>query len=101
MAMGFMVDRLLRTIALYSIGAAGMCLCAVANAADVAVAGVFPGKAVLVVDGGTPRAVSVGARTPEGIRLVAVDGDAAVVEVDRKSTRLNSSHQKSSYAVFC
>lgn len=65
-----------------------MCLCAVANAADVAVAGVFPGKAVLVVDGGTPRAVSVGARTPEGIRLVAVDGDAAVVEVDGRQQTL-------------
>src|SRR5574340_104142 len=27
--------------------------------------------------------------------------DAADNEIDRKSTRLNSSHQKNSYAVFC
>src|SRR5690606_39314592 len=29
------------------------------------------------------------------------DGDTLVQEVDRKSTRLNSSHVKISYAVFC
>src|SRR5260221_10750654 len=28
-------------------------------------------------------------------------GDRAVVEIDRKSTRLNSSHTVISYAVFC
>jgi aspartyl protease family protein len=52
-----------------------------AGAVDVAVAGLFPGKAVLVVDGGVPRTVSVGARTREGVRLVAVQDDTAVVEV--------------------
>src|SRR5690606_40065935 len=35
---------------------------------------------------------------PEACALVRVEGDAVV---DRKSTRLNSSHVKSSYAVFC
>src|SRR5258708_25276317 len=30
-----------------------------------------------------------------------VTGEAAVEEADRKSTRLNSSHQIISYAVFC
>jgi aspartyl protease family protein len=52
-----------------------------AHAVDVAVAGLFPGKAVLVVDGGVPRTVSVGSRTPEGVRLVSVEGETAVVEV--------------------
>src|SRR3712207_8552936 len=28
-------------------------------------------------------------------------GDSAIVEADRKSTRLNSSHANISYAVFC
>src|SRR5690606_41240407 len=46
----------------------------------------------------------------EGIRQVSADGSAAVIpvtfaapieEVDRRSTRLNSSHVKISYAVFC
>src|SRR5690606_6894105 len=38
-----------------------------------------------------------------GIAMQAVLGTAAVfvVMLDRKSTRLNSSHVKSSYAVFC
>jgi aspartyl protease family protein len=65
-----------------------MCLCAPAWAVDVAVAGIFPGKAVLVVDGGAPRTVSVGARTPEGVRLVAVEGETAVVEADGRQQTL-------------
>src|SRR5258707_5883861 len=42
---------------------------------------------------------------PYGARLVAFGQDDALVqaprEVDRKSTRLNSSHANISYAVFC
>jgi aspartyl protease family protein len=55
---------------------------------DVAVAGIFPGKAVLVVDGGAPRTVSVGTRTPEGVRLVAVEGETAVIEADGRQQTL-------------
>src|SRR3989449_5437225 len=33
--------------------------------------------------------------------VVAVEGDSSSVQVDRKSTRLNSSHGYISYAVFC
>lgn len=65
-----------------------MCLCLPVGAADVAVAGLFPGKAVLVVDGGVPRTVSVGARTPEGVRLVAVEGQTAVVEAGGRQQTL-------------
>jgi aspartyl protease family protein len=57
-------------------------------AMDVGVVGLFPGKAVIAVNGGAPRTISVGARTPEGIRLIAVDGDAAIVEVDGRRQRL-------------
>jgi len=49
---------------------------------DVAVVGLFPGKAVLVINGGAPRTVSVGARTSDGVRLVSVDGEAATLEFD-------------------
>ncbi|AWI82164.1 TIGR02281 family clan AA aspartic protease [Parazoarcus communis] len=61
-----------------------------ASAADVAVAGIFGNKAVLVVDGGPPRTLSVGQRTPEGVQLVAIDGETARVIVDgrRESVRL-------------
>src|SRR5258708_28224475 len=34
-------------------------------------------------------------------RLLVADGDAKAENADRKSTRLNSSHQIISYAVFC
>jgi len=61
-----------------------------ASAADVAVAGIFANKAVLVVDGGPPRTLSVGQRTPEGVQLVAIDGDTARIFVDgrRESVRM-------------
>src|SRR5690606_40752227 len=35
------------------------------------------------------------------IAVITVDQESARVELDRKSTRLNSSHVKISYAVFC
>lgn len=61
-----------------------------AAAADVAVAGIFANKAVLVVDGGPPRTVSKGQRTPEGVQLVEIVGDSAVIVVDgrRETVRM-------------
>lgn len=53
-----------------------------AYAADVAVAGLFAGRAVLVVDGGAPQTVKVGARTREGIVLRAATSEAATLEHD-------------------
>lgn len=49
--------------------------------------GLFPGKAVLVIDGAAPRTVPVGARVGE-VRLIAVDHDSATVEVGGKRQRL-------------
>ncbi|HMV18484.1 MAG TPA: TIGR02281 family clan AA aspartic protease [Zoogloea sp.] len=59
-----------------------------AQATDVVLAGVFPGKALLVIDGRAPRAVASGAMTPEGVRVITVEGDAATVEVDGRRQRL-------------
>jgi aspartyl protease family protein len=59
-----------------------------AAAVEVNVIGLFPGKAVVVVNRGTPRTLSVGQRTPEGVLLVSVDGAGAVVEIDGKRERL-------------
>ena len=55
-----------------------------AYAADVGLAGLFPGKALLTINGGAPRIVAVGGRTDEGVRVVAIDGDTATIEVDGK-----------------
>lgn len=62
-------------------------------AADIAVVGLFPGKAVLVIDGAPPRTVSVGTRTQEGIKLLSIDGDYATVELDGKRHRLGIGEQ--------
>jgi aspartyl protease family protein len=59
-----------------------------AAATDVTVIGLFPGKAVVTIDRGSPKTLSIGERTPEGVMLVSVKGDAAVVEVDGKRQTL-------------
>lgn len=49
---------------------------------QVNVVGLFQGKAILVVNGGKPRTLSVGDVSPEGIRLVSANSSQAVIEVD-------------------
>lgn len=68
---------------------AALCLLATtpAHTADVGVVGLFRNKAVLVINGGEPRTVSVG-KTVNGVHLVGVDEDHATVEVDGKRHRL-------------
>lgn len=55
-----------------------------ALAVDVGLAGVFPGKALLTIDGGAPRIVAVGATTTEGVSVLAVDRDTATIQADGK-----------------
>ncbi|HRF13731.1 MAG: TIGR02281 family clan AA aspartic protease [Candidatus Accumulibacter phosphatis] len=55
-----------------------------ALAADVGLAGVFPGKALLTINGGAPRTVAVGAKTDEGVKVLSVDNDTATIEIDGK-----------------
>mgnify|MGYP005806605373 CR=1 FL=1 len=50
------------------------------HAAEIAVSGLFPGKAIVQMDGGRPRTVAVGETTPEGVKLVSTTSDAAVIE---------------------
>lgn len=53
---------------------------AAAHAADVSVVGLFPNKAVLVMDGGAPKTYAVGATVAEGVRLVAANQTTATIE---------------------
>lgn len=53
-----------------------------ADGAEVGLAGVFPGKVLLTINGGPPRVVAVGGKTDEGVSVVAIDGDVATLEVD-------------------
>lgn len=53
-------------------------------ATEVNVIGLFPGKAVVVIDRGAPRTLSAGQRTPEGVLLVSADSRSATLEIDGK-----------------
>ncbi|MGB9992792.1 TIGR02281 family clan AA aspartic protease [Pseudoduganella rhizocola] len=57
-------------------------LCCAAAHADVSVMGVMSNRALLSVDGAPPRMYAVGAALPDGSRLVAVNGNDAVIEQD-------------------
>lgn len=59
-----------------------------AQAKDAELVGVLGSKAVLVVNGSKPRTLSVGERTRDGVKLLEVDVDAAVIEVDGRSRRV-------------
>lgn len=62
-----------------------LCLCAwPLGAADVGLAGLFPGKALLTINGGPPRTVPVGVKTDEGVRVVSIEGETASIEIDGK-----------------
>ena len=59
-----------------------------ALATEVNVVGLFPGKAVVTINRGAPRTLSVGQKTAEGVVLVSVDSTKAVLEVDGKKQTL-------------
>lgn len=61
---------------------------AAAHAADVSVVGLFPGKAVLVVNGAAPKTYSVGSTIAEGVRLTATDQSTATIEINGKRQRI-------------
>jgi aspartyl protease family protein len=86
MAMGFMRILSMRSAADFSAVAVVLGFCGIsgAHAVDVGVVGLFPGKAVVVIDGGDPRTLAVGAKTVEGVRLLSVDSDSATLEIDGK-----------------
>lgn len=52
-----------------------------AFAIDVGLAGVTAARAMLVIDGGEPQAVAVG-QSVAGVRVVSLQGETVVVEVD-------------------
>lgn len=58
-----------------------------ASATDVNVIGLFPGKAVVVINRGAPRTLSVG-DSVEGVKLLSSDSARAVLEIDGKRETL-------------
>lgn len=53
-------------------------------AADIDVVGLFPGKAVLVIEGGAPKTYSVGATVADNVKLVVVNESSAIFEENGK-----------------
>lgn len=65
--------------------AALLAICAgAADAADIGVVGLFPNKAVLVIDGGQPKTYSVGSTIADGVRLISSDGSTATIDAHGK-----------------
>ena len=58
-----------------------------ASAASVNVVGLFPGKAVVSIDGAAPRTMAEG-ETTAGVKLVATSGDSATFVIDGKRQTL-------------
>jgi aspartyl protease family protein len=67
--------------------AAGMLSCTTAWATSVSVVGLFKDKAIVSIDGGKPRTLSVG-QTVQGVKLVAADSSSASFDVDGKHRSL-------------
>jgi aspartyl protease family protein len=59
-----------------------------ARAADVNLNGVVGKRALVVIDGGKARWLTAGETSPEGVKLVSVDGDSAVIEIAGKRETL-------------
>jgi aspartyl protease family protein len=65
--------------------AASLLFCVnVVYAADISVVGLFPNKAVLVIDGAAPKTYSVGTTITEGIKLIAATDASATIEANGK-----------------
>jgi len=62
--------------------------------AEVNVIGLFPGKAVVVIDGGAPRVLSVGQKPVEGVTLISTDRESATLVINgQKRTLRIGQHQ--------
>lgn len=67
---------------------AGVLVCTSAWATSVSVVGLFKDKAIVSIDGGKPRTLSVG-QTMGEVRLLAADSDSASFDVDGRRRTLS------------
>ena len=77
--------RIVASLSSLLVGAAG--------AADVNVIGLFPNKAVVTIDGGAPRVLTVG-KSVEGVTLISTDRESATLDIDgqKKTLRIGQHH---------
>jgi aspartyl protease family protein len=65
-----------------------ICVATPSQATDVTLIGLFPGKAVITINRGSPRTLSLGEKTAEGVQLVSTDAKGAVLEIDGARQKL-------------
>jgi aspartyl protease family protein len=88
-------SRALRmTISRHALIIVGLLISAGAGATDIRVSGLFTNKALVQIDGGPLRTLSVGQKTPEGVVLVSVERDAATFEVEGKRITVGLGHAR-------
>jgi len=68
--------------------AVGVVACTPAWATSVSVVGLFKDKAIVTIDGGKPRTLSIG-QTMGGVRLLAADSESASFDVNGKRRTLS------------
>jgi len=59
-----------------------------ASAVSVTLVGLFPGKAVVVINGQDPRTLSAGQKTAEDVTLVSTSSDTAIFDIEGKKLTL-------------
>lgn len=78
--------QIIRRLLLISIGL--FYVTSVLAVTQVNVVGLFNGKAVLVINGGKPKTLSVGQSSEEGVKLISADSIKAVLEIEGKRREL-------------
>jgi aspartyl protease family protein len=66
--------------------------------ADVTVVGLYPGKAVVQINGAAPRTLAIGQKTAEGVALMSVDRSSATFDIDGKRRTLMLGQQHATAA---
>src|SRR5262245_56284346 len=64
------------------------------GAVDVKLVGLFPNRAVVQIDDGPLRTLSVGQKAAEGVVLLSVETDSATFEIDGKRTAVGLTHAR-------
>ena len=67
-------------------------------AIEVTVVGLFPNKAVVSINGGSPRTLSVGQKTSDGIKLISTTNTSAIFEIEGKEQTLTIGERSLSLA---
>jgi aspartyl protease family protein len=78
------VANVTRKLLLFPLLAATLLVAQDVHATDVGLAGLFPGKALLTINGGRPRVVPLGVKTDEDVKVLSIEGETATLEIDGK-----------------